>query len=65
MTNPRRSSSFAITHLFRIAINPNIYLVRLQSIIVASRWLKVRPFVFSPKAVMDGTMLLEAGEAGG
>jgi hypothetical protein len=57
-TNPRRSSSFATTPLVRNAINPSLYLVRLQGIVVAGRRLRVRPVVFSPGAVMDSSAVI-------
>jgi hypothetical protein len=54
------ASSFTTTPLLRNAefINPSIYLVRLQGIIVAGRRLNVPPVVFSGGTVMDSSSIV-------
>uniref|UniRef100_A0ACD6AD16 Uncharacterized protein n=1 Tax=Avena sativa TaxID=4498 RepID=A0ACD6AD16_AVESA len=53
-----RSSRFATTPLVRNAVNPSLYLVRLQGIVVAGRRLRVPPAVFSPGAIMDSSAVV-------
>ncbi|KAM0851287.1 hypothetical protein ACQ4PT_052522 [Festuca glaucescens] len=58
-TNSSSSRSrFATTPLLRNAINPSLYLVRLQGIVVAGRRLRVPPVVFSPGAIMDSSAVI-------
>ncbi|KAF7106058.1 hypothetical protein CFC21_106824 [Triticum aestivum] len=49
---------FATTPLVRSAINPSLYLVRLQGIVVAGRRLRIPPVVFSAGAVMDSSAVI-------
>uniref|UniRef100_A0ACD5XR54 Uncharacterized protein n=1 Tax=Avena sativa TaxID=4498 RepID=A0ACD5XR54_AVESA len=51
-------SRFASTPLVRNAVNPSLYLVRLQGIVVAGRRLRVPPAVFSPGAIMDSSAVV-------
>ncbi|KAM3206671.1 hypothetical protein ACQJBY_062041 [Aegilops geniculata] len=49
---------FATTPLVRSAINPSLYLVRLQGIVVAGRRLRIPPVAFSAGAVMDSSAVI-------